>query len=167
MSLLSKDDEEFNGNTYKAGHSLAALIGYNGSFVEMKVTSKNGHVDNFDYEVLTDKEQLNARFEEWLDCFLEKNNPRVYLITEYQMKKYPFISEENTIKDIDEMMQWVCKNLKEDEQITIVDPIVDYTKEIIIKRNDIGVSVDYYSDNSCEPVHISQYCFDDFENVSC
>jgi hypothetical protein len=170
ISLLSgNENKQFDGNTYEAGDNLTALIRCNGTIAEMKVISAND-VDSFSYEVLTDKEQMDIRFEEWLESFLEENNPRGYLIENYQTQNYPFVLKDNVInveENIVKMMQWTCKNLKEDQQITIVDSTTDCKKAIVIKRNDIGISVDHYSDNYNKLEHAFQYYFDDFEDLLC
>lgn len=89
-----------------------------------------------------------------------------YLINGFQEYLYPFIKNDEVIQDKNILLDWVSNNLKEDEEVTIVTSSFNLVEEyIVIKKNDVGVSLDYYDCINCEPIKSETFWFEDFSDT--
>jgi len=94
-----------------------------------------------------------------VDNLFDNYVPAEYLADMYQEFIYPFFEDQVINNSI--LYQWavVDKNMTESEDINIVTG----EQIIVIKLNDIGLSIDYYDDINESPITEDTVYFDDFK----
>jgi hypothetical protein len=160
---ITLNGEKFNAETYSSNDNMDAVVIYKGKYlVNLRISKINGFADSFYYNIISDERQFSDSFRKWLDTLDDDYSPREYVIAKYQEYLYPLFVKDNEIVDFTCMTYWVHNILAEDEQVTIIEPCDELRQYIIVKRNDIGVSVDYYSDLNSSPSNTRQFYFDDY-----
>lgn len=160
---LNSNGNLFNSENYNKNDNLDAFLLYRDNLVNIRVVSiLNGLQDDISIDIMSDKNQLDGDFKKWLDNFEEDYDVRQYIVNGFQEYLYPFIYD-GEVNDFILMVRWVYKNMKEDEQLSLyIHSFSKIENRVIIKRNDIGVSVDYYDDIHDEPINTRQVYFNDY-----
>ena len=160
---LNSNGNLFNSENYNKNDNLDAFLLYRDNLVNIRVVSiLNGLQDDISIDIMSDKNQLDGDFKKWLDNFEEDYDVRQYIVNGFQEYLYPFIYD-GEVNDFILMVRWVYKNMKEDEQLSLyIHSFSRVENRVIIKRNDIGVSVDYYDDIHDEPINARQFYFNDY-----
>ncbi len=162
VSLL-QNGASFDANTYTITDNLDAYIICKDSLVSIRVAPVMcGMHNEVSTNILSDKKQMDKEFLEFIENIEEDFIVHSYLICRYQEYLYPFVYDD-VINDFTIMVRWVYKNLNVDKKINLVIFSFSFiVNKIVIYRNDISVTVDYYDNVHNEPYDTRTFYFDDY-----
>ena len=158
---LKVNGRKFNPYTYtKADNIEALLISSNYEVATIRVTSIG------DVIVTVHSQKTSEEFMSELESIENGDYDAIaYIINGYQEYLYPFVEDDN-IKNINMMLDWMSNNTKLDEEICLY--IAGFTSEryIIVKHNNTGISLDSYMDLNEEPMVEKLFYFEDYDDIN-
>lgn len=163
---LKANGVDFNPLTYKTSDSLEAIVVSNNNIATVRCLDITNNTDDAGYTLHSSRNKASEDFMLELDSLEDGDyDVRNYLINGFQEYLYPFIKDDEIVSDKTILVDWVKNNLECDDEITIVISSFERVEqEIVIKRNDIGVSVDYYDGIHDEPIKEETFLFEDFKS---
>ncbi len=152
---------DFNPIEYSSTDSIDATMVFNDSnIIHVRVTS-------YDEVIITnvsDLKQQSKEFKKFLVDFEDDYNVRHYIVSKYQEYLYPFMYDDEIKDNKHILLDWCSTNMNQDKELNIrVTSFALWEHNIVVKLNDIGVSVDYYDDIHKEPTKSYIYYFEDYE----
>ena len=152
---------DFDPIKYSQTDTLEATMVFNNDNIA------NIYITSYDEVVITmisDINQQSKEFKKFLDNFEDDYSVKQYLVSKYQEYLYPFVYDDEIKDNKHILLNWCAANMKQDNELIIrVTSFALWEHNIVVKLNDIGVSVDYYDDIHKEPIKSYIYYFEDYE----